>query len=606
MANTDTSYLGLRLPHPFIAGASPFGYQLDAVRRLEDAGAAAVVLHSLFEEQITMMSDGRVAGVDPLDKGFSDVIAEFPEADEYSLTPEGYAEHIHRLKKAVRIPIIASLNGASPEAGCVSHASSSRRVRTRWSSPVEVVTHLGVPATAIERRLTDIVRDLKGILAFPSPPSSRRSSPPSPTSRGNSTRRAPTASSSSTASTSRISTSGGWKWCQHWTCRPAPSCACASGGSPSCTDESGHRWRSPAASPRPTTGSKQSSRGRTSSSSCRRSSFADRCTSPRCGRGWNAGWTGTRRVRSPRCAAAAACSTHAIRGHSSARSTSAPCTAGRDELDSVFFRLKPEATNTQLLWLPPSGGRTRRRRCATGSKRSRDRHRAVPFRWRWDPLAPRLPATPVAEPFQFDANGWGLVPSCLTRWWPRCCSRSRFVPGPLLRHPKHPGRVTRCNCRAWCSCNARHLAGVEGVAASEWRSRPRAHRREGTDRMTMPVAVPVILSEQPRDPATPAAPLVLDARPLANGTDFLFGLPEAPASSALPGGPGSGGGVGSGTGTGLGSGTGPGIGSGLGGGFGGGVYHLGSGVVASTLLKESGRTTPPTPCARGFRGPLPS
>ena len=51
MANTDTSYLGLRLPHPFIAGASPFGYQLDAIRRLEDAGAAAVVLHSLFEER---------------------------------------------------------------------------------------------------------------------------------------------------------------------------------------------------------------------------------------------------------------------------------------------------------------------------------------------------------------------------------------------------------------------------------------------------------------------------------------------------------------------------------------------------------------------------
>ena len=54
--NTSTSYLGLRLPHPFIAGASPFGYRLDTIKRLEDAGCAAVVLHSLFEEQITVES----------------------------------------------------------------------------------------------------------------------------------------------------------------------------------------------------------------------------------------------------------------------------------------------------------------------------------------------------------------------------------------------------------------------------------------------------------------------------------------------------------------------------------------------------------------------
>jgi dihydroorotate dehydrogenase (fumarate) len=168
MANTDTSYLGLRLPHPFIAGASPFGYHLDAVRRLEDAGAAAVVLHSLFEEQITMMSEGRVAGVDPTDEEFSDVIAEFPEADEYSLTPEGYAEHIHRLKKAVRIPIIASLNGASPE----SWLRFARIIEQAGAdalelNPYEVVTNPGVPGVAIERRLTDVVRDLKRVLRIP-------------------------------------------------------------------------------------------------------------------------------------------------------------------------------------------------------------------------------------------------------------------------------------------------------------------------------------------------------------------------------------------------------------------------------------------------------
>ena len=64
---TATSYLGLRLPHPFMAGASPFGHRLDTVRRLEDAGCAAVVLHSLFEEQLTAASDGRIRHMDPAD-----------------------------------------------------------------------------------------------------------------------------------------------------------------------------------------------------------------------------------------------------------------------------------------------------------------------------------------------------------------------------------------------------------------------------------------------------------------------------------------------------------------------------------------------------------
>lgn len=87
MANTDTSYLGLHFPHPFIAGASPFGYRLDAVRRLEDAGAAAVVLHSLFEEQITMMSDGRVAGMDALDPDFAGILLTSPKPRNTNLLP---------------------------------------------------------------------------------------------------------------------------------------------------------------------------------------------------------------------------------------------------------------------------------------------------------------------------------------------------------------------------------------------------------------------------------------------------------------------------------------------------------------------------------------
>ena len=90
---TATSYLGINLPHPFIAGASPLGYRLDTVKRLEDAGCAAVVLHSLFEEQITQAVSGRVHGIDPVnDPVRAPLVAMFPDAREYPHAPSEYLE----------------------------------------------------------------------------------------------------------------------------------------------------------------------------------------------------------------------------------------------------------------------------------------------------------------------------------------------------------------------------------------------------------------------------------------------------------------------------------------------------------------------------------
>jgi len=68
--NTTTAYLGFSLPHPFIVGACPLGWNLDSIKRLEDAGAAAIVLPSLFEEQITLATDGRIRHMDPLEPLF--------------------------------------------------------------------------------------------------------------------------------------------------------------------------------------------------------------------------------------------------------------------------------------------------------------------------------------------------------------------------------------------------------------------------------------------------------------------------------------------------------------------------------------------------------
>jgi dihydroorotate dehydrogenase (fumarate) len=146
---TDTSYLGFRLAHPYVAGASPFGYYLDTVKRLEDAGWAAVVLHSLFVEQ--------VAGVErPLD------------VTDYALAPDAYAEHISRLKESVRIPIIGSLNGTTTE----SWIQFARIVEQAGAdalelNPYEVVTGLDTPAAAVEERLCGVVAEVRRILTIP-------------------------------------------------------------------------------------------------------------------------------------------------------------------------------------------------------------------------------------------------------------------------------------------------------------------------------------------------------------------------------------------------------------------------------------------------------
>src|SRR5262245_27174220 len=115
-ADLSTTYLGLRLSHPFVAGASPLADTLDGARRLEDAGAAAIVLHSLFEEQITQATTGRIHHMDPLDGRFAKAVTDFPAPEAFALSPDAYLEHLRRVKAAVGIPVIGSLNGTTAEA----------------------------------------------------------------------------------------------------------------------------------------------------------------------------------------------------------------------------------------------------------------------------------------------------------------------------------------------------------------------------------------------------------------------------------------------------------------------------------------------------------
>jgi dihydroorotate dehydrogenase (fumarate) len=164
----STTYLGLRLANPFIAGASPLSDHLDTVRRLEDGGCAAIVLHSLFEEQITQKETGRIRHMDRLDRQFATVVSYFPEPDVYALGPDEYLEHVRRLKAAVTIPVIGSLNGTTAEAWLkfaklIEQAGADALELNMY----EVITDLDQSGAEIEHRLKQVVQDLGAELAIP-------------------------------------------------------------------------------------------------------------------------------------------------------------------------------------------------------------------------------------------------------------------------------------------------------------------------------------------------------------------------------------------------------------------------------------------------------
>lgn len=166
--DTATSYLGMPLAHPFIVGASPMAANLDTVRRLEDAGCAALVMHSLFEEQITHSDAGTIRHMDPMDEQFVKGLAYYPAPTEYRLAPRDYLEHLRRVKAAVKIPVIASLNGTTAE----NWLKYARRLEEAGADALEVnvydiVTDMNVPGLAVETLLRDLVLDLKRVLRIP-------------------------------------------------------------------------------------------------------------------------------------------------------------------------------------------------------------------------------------------------------------------------------------------------------------------------------------------------------------------------------------------------------------------------------------------------------
>jgi dihydroorotate dehydrogenase (fumarate) len=107
----STTYLGLELPHPLVSGASPLVDELDTVRRLEDAGAAAITMHSLFEEQITREQVASFHNTESHGDSSAEAVTYFASPEAFRLGPEEYLEHLGKVKDAVSVPVIGSLNG---------------------------------------------------------------------------------------------------------------------------------------------------------------------------------------------------------------------------------------------------------------------------------------------------------------------------------------------------------------------------------------------------------------------------------------------------------------------------------------------------------------
>jgi dihydroorotate dehydrogenase (fumarate) len=168
MIDLSTQYLGLALRNPLVVSASPLSKEISNLRHMEDAGAAAIVLHSLFEEQINIESN-------ELDKFLwdsSDVSAEsttiFPNLEQYNIGPDGYLEHIRRAKQAVSIPVIASLNGVS-RGGWVSFA---RDMQQAGADAIELNVYF-VPSEPssgseeIEKLYLDLVAEVRNTVNIP-------------------------------------------------------------------------------------------------------------------------------------------------------------------------------------------------------------------------------------------------------------------------------------------------------------------------------------------------------------------------------------------------------------------------------------------------------
>jgi len=163
-----TDYLGLHLKNPLVASASPLSRQVDRVRELEDAGIGAVVMFSLFEEEIRHESLALHHYLEHGTRSFAEALDYFPDHEDYDVGPDAYLEHLRQLKEAVAIPIIGSLNGTSM-GGWIEYAS---RIEEAGADALElniyyIPTEITTTSQDVEQLYLDILREVKRHVNIP-------------------------------------------------------------------------------------------------------------------------------------------------------------------------------------------------------------------------------------------------------------------------------------------------------------------------------------------------------------------------------------------------------------------------------------------------------
>ncbi len=164
----STSYLGLHLKNPLVPSASPLTRAVDSMKRLEDAGAAAVVMHSIFEEQIEHEAAELDHYLSSGTESFAEALSYLPEASEYFLGPEEYVKELAKAKESLSIPVIASLNGVST-GGWIQYA---KKFEDAGADAVELNVYY-IPAdplmtgTDVEQRYIDVLKAVKATVKIP-------------------------------------------------------------------------------------------------------------------------------------------------------------------------------------------------------------------------------------------------------------------------------------------------------------------------------------------------------------------------------------------------------------------------------------------------------
>jgi dihydroorotate dehydrogenase (fumarate) len=168
MANLTTSYMGLTLKNPIVPSASPLSKRVSSIRQMEDAGAAAITMESLFEEQIDLQALAQHNFLEQTTFMSAEATSYFPKAADFNRGPDGYLDHIRQAKEAVDVPVIGSLNGVTP-GGWTRYA---RLIEEAGADALElnvylIPTRTSLTSDGVENTYLEILHEVKAQVKIP-------------------------------------------------------------------------------------------------------------------------------------------------------------------------------------------------------------------------------------------------------------------------------------------------------------------------------------------------------------------------------------------------------------------------------------------------------